>query len=176
MASLSLQVQRVTRGLDAEVASLWSEVLRKGLDAALVVTADHGHITVPPGSMVQLPQDALDCLEYANLGVHGKGRHAVFHCRSGREDEFEAAWRRDPRLCASFILLRVADAIGLGLFGPDDPLPRVRPRLGDYISLSLNADTLSSPAECRKYRHRVQGAHGSLTREEMRIPFVLVST
>ena len=34
---------------------------------------------VKPEQMVELSKEVLDCLEYANIGVHGKGRHAVFH-------------------------------------------------------------------------------------------------
>jgi predicted AlkP superfamily pyrophosphatase or phosphodiesterase len=42
------------------------------IDACVVVTADHGHVTVHPGDMLMLSDDILECLEYANVGVHGK--------------------------------------------------------------------------------------------------------
>lgn len=171
------EVGRVMRGFDQELARLW-EGLRQ-VDAALLVTADHGHVTVRPEDMVTLPPEMLACLEYANVGVHGPGRHAYFHCRSGRQAEFEALWAQQPRLSKEFLLLSVEDASAEGLFGPDAPLPAVRPRLGDIVAVSLGAATLVSPPEADRWRDgpcaACQGAHGSLTPEEMRIPYVLLT-
>ena len=87
------------------VADFWHEELSR-LDCSLVVTADHGHIDVPPSSMVTLPPPMVECLEYANIGVWGAGRHAYFHCRAGRQEAFARAWHAAPRLVGSFLLLR----------------------------------------------------------------------
>jgi hypothetical protein len=43
------------------------------VDTTVVVTADHGHVSVFPSDMVVLPDNIIECLEYANIGVHGKG-------------------------------------------------------------------------------------------------------
>lgn len=165
----------MVQGLNAELERLWASM--KSRDAALVVTADHGHVTVMPSDMVTMPDELIECLEYANIGVHGKGRHACFHCRSGRRVDFEERWARHSRLTENFLLLAVEDAAAEGLFGPDVPVPEVRPRLGDLMAISLNASTLITPDEAKKYRDcpepRCQGAHGSLLREELSIPFVL---
>jgi len=114
------------------------------------------------------------------IGVHGKGRHAVFHCRSGRHDEFEAAWRRDARKAENFVLLTIEQASAIGLFGPCAPKRHVRPRLGDFLAISLGKDTLVTPKEHATFADgchgKCQGAHGSLARDEMRIPFVLAKT
>jgi len=170
------EVRSVVLGLDSELQRL-AEGL-KNIDAAVVATADHGHVTVTPSDMVTLPEELLECLEYANVGVHGKGRHAYLHCRSGRSREFEEKWATNPRLRESFLLLTIEDAAAEGLFGPDPPVPSVRPRLGDFVVMSLGADTLVSPEEAKTYRDgpqaRCQGAHGSVTPAELRIPFVLV--
>lgn len=169
------EVRKVVRGLDSELARLWQGLRSK--DATLVVTADHGHVTVDPCDMVTLPDELLACLEYANVGVHGKGRHAPLHVRAGRRGEFEALWAAHARLRESFLLLDVEDAAAEGLFGPEPPRREVRPRLGDYLVLSVGAATLVTPKEAESFRdgggRSCQGAHGSLLREEMRIPFVL---
>jgi len=171
------EVRSVVRGLNTELERLWKSLEARGRDAALVVTADHGHITVKPSDMVTLPDEIIECLEYANVGVHGKGRHACLHCRSGRHRDFEDRWAKCRRLRDNFLLLTVEDAAAEGLFGPDAPLPEIRPRLGDYLAISVNACTLLSPDEAAKYRDgcsaRCQGAHGSLLREELQIPFVV---
>eukprot|EP00434_Breviolum_minutum_P044219 symbB.v1.2.039472.t1/scaffold6586.1/size16854/1 len=151
----------------------------KTLDATLLVTADHGHVTVEPNEMIALPQRLLDCLEYANVGVHGKGRHAFFHCRSGRQEEFQQAWDSEMSL-SSFLLLPINVVIQEGLFGPKAPVPAARPRLGDFLGLSLGASTLVTPSELERFGGssptspgKKQGAHGSLTPAEMRIPWCL---
>lgn len=50
----------------------------------------------------------------ANVGVHGKGRHACLHVRSGRAAELEAAWAAHAELTSHFLLLRVDDAVAEG--------------------------------------------------------------
>jgi len=171
------EVAAVVRGLDKELGRLWAAVQggadgEAPRDVAMVVTADHGHVTVQPSEMVALPPPVLRTLEYANVGVHGKGRHAFLHVRSGRAQELEAAWAADGTLRAHFLLLRIDDAVAAGLFGPEPPLPAVRPRLGDYVAISLGAHTLVSPKEKDRFCGRCQGAHGSLAPADMRIPFV----
>lgn len=170
------EVTNVLCGISDGLERLWQRL--KMLDVALLVTADHGHVTVEPDDMVVLPQRLLDCLEYANVGVHGKGRHAFFHCRSGRQEEFQQAWDVEPSL-SSFILLPIDVAVEEGLFGPDAPLPAARARMGDFLGLSTTAKTLVSPKEASRFGKSEtspglkQGAHGSLTPAEMRIPWCL---
>ena len=86
------EVNKVVKGIEREVERFWKvlgnkEALLSGkfegdecdeydesnrLDAAVVVTADHGHITVYESDMVALPSNILELLEYACIGVHGK--------------------------------------------------------------------------------------------------------
>lgn len=171
------EVRSVMEGLDAEVSRMW-EGLAEFDSASLLVTADHGHVTVRPSDMVTLPDRLLECLEYACVGVHGKGRHAVLYCRHGRQQDLEARWADYPELCEGFLLLTPEDAAAEGLFGPEPPRDSVRPRLGDFIAVSLGPKTLVSPKEAARWRDGdlagCQGAHGSLTPEEMRVPFVLL--
>lgn len=169
------EVVNVIRGIDKALERLWAGI--KHLDAALVVTADHGHVSVQPNEMVTLSDKLIDCLEYANIGVLGKGRHSYFHCRCGRQAEFEALWAECQELRDHFLLLTIEDAADEGLFGPDAPVPRVRPRLGDFVAVSIDMHTLVTPTEAKDFRDCnhpcCKGAHGSLTPEELRIPFVL---
>lgn len=92
------EVTKVVKGIEKEVERFWRvlcdrEALMSGqydtarcdgsepdlnsnenssVDAAVVVTADHGHVTVHTGDMVTLPENIVDLLEYACIGVHGK--------------------------------------------------------------------------------------------------------
>eukprot|EP00971_Amphidinium_carterae_P204899 4066462-Amphidinium_carterae.1 len=119
------EVGKVVQGFDLELARLWKSL--EGKDAALVITADHSHITVCPEHMVTLPPEALAYLEYANVGVHGKGRHAVLHTRPGQSQAFLRVWAKTPQLTENFLLLTVEEASARGLFGPDEISAKVRP-------------------------------------------------
>ena len=168
------EVRRVVRGLDAQIARLWSAI--NHLDAALVVTADHGHVSVEPSQMISLPADVVECLEYANIGVHGTGRHGYLHCKPGLQSELCKRWAKHACLTDNFVLIGIDDAASLGIFGPE-LVQFCRPRLGDFVAIAIGAETLVSPNDCARYRDgpgaRVQGGHGSLAREDMLIPFVL---
>ena len=172
----SVEVGRVVRGIEKEIQHMWSSMENQSdgrLDCALVVTADHGHVTVKPDEMVQLPANIVACLEYANVGAWGKGRHSYLHCRAGLQQTLRQRWRDAPEgLSEKFILLTIEEAAELHLFGPNNVKLQVRPRLGDFVAISVGRHTLVSPKEASKHK-AAQGAHGSLLPEEMHIPFVL---
>jgi len=182
-------ITQIVQGLDAQLARLWNGVKEIVKDsgscgkATLFVTADHGHVTVKSADLVTLPESLTQYLSYANVGGTGQGRHAYLHVKSGLTEDFVESWRNDPenaRLRDNFLLLRVEDAAQKGLFGPEKRVDkRVRPRLGDLLVMSLNAKTLLSEHELRQLNQEhgegnvVIGAHGSCTREEMEIPYVV---
>jgi len=197
------EVTKVVRGIECEVERFWKVLSNRyllmsgqyhddinqqtesksstndessSIDAAVVVTADHGHITVNEDDMIYLPQNILDVLEYASIGVHGKGRHGYLHCRAGLQLQLRRYWQANTELSENFLLLTVEDAIDNGLFGPDLMRWQVRPRLGDFISISIGRKTLVTPTQVEQYKKQCicQGAHGSLLPEEMSIPFVLL--
>mmetsp|Transcript_33097 Transcript_33097/g.54659 ORF Transcript_33097/g.54659 Transcript_33097/m.54659 type:complete len:576 (+) Transcript_33097:96-1823(+) len=151
-----------------------SEDSSSAMDVSIIITADHGHITVSPDEMIQLPSNVIECLEYANIGVHGKGRHGYLHCKSGLQTALRERWRSHKELSDAFLLLTIEEAAEHGLFGPhQSPLLQVRPRLGDYVAIATTGATLVSPKEHEAHTHHCQGAHGSLLPEEMKIPFIL---
>mmetsp|Transcript_25519 Transcript_25519/g.53570 ORF Transcript_25519/g.53570 Transcript_25519/m.53570 type:complete len:620 (+) Transcript_25519:87-1946(+) len=195
------EVKNVVQGIESEIERFWRilgdrELLLMGkydsnsvdlyipsteeskrIDASIIVTADHGHITIPPEDMMTLPDDILACLEYANVGVWGTGRHAYLHCRAGLQSMLQRRWQTNSELREHFLLLTVNEAIECGLFGPDCMRWQVRPRLGDFIAISTGRKTLAKPFEVDRCQHycKCQGAHGSLLPEEMSIPFILLA-
>lgn len=214
------EVHAVVNGINDEIERLWNllgdrykllskynvtlcdpESTPSRIDACVVVTADHGHVSVHPEDMLVLSDDILECLEYANVGVHGKvcdvfyvlcglavicthdfalrqslqGRHAFLHCKAGLQTTLRQRWRACRELQDAFVLLSIEEAIDNDLFGPVPPILKVRPRLGDFVAISVSRCTLVSPKECMEHKNHCQGAHGSLLGEEMRIPFILCS-
>ena len=187
------EVKEVVRGIESEVERLWTVLGDRNemlggdarasesprVDAAVVVTADHGHVTVDPDDMVQLPEGIVELLEYACIGVHGKGRHGYLHCRAGLRDLLRRRWRAEDVLRENFLLLTIEEAIDAGLYGPEPMRVRVRPRLGDFVAVSVGRRTLATPDELDMFAGaacRCQGAHGSLLAEEMEIPFICLTT
>eukprot|EP01062_Namystynia_karyoxenos_P005263 TRINITY_DN11865_c0_g2_i1.p1 TRINITY_DN11865_c0_g2~~TRINITY_DN11865_c0_g2_i1.p1 ORF type:complete len:536 (+),score=169.60 TRINITY_DN11865_c0_g2_i1:79-1608(+) len=175
-------VRDVVRGFDRTIQKLWEDLA--GKDVAMMVIADHGHISVAPADQVRLPGNLRALLEYANLGVHGTGRHACFHCKPGKAAEFAEKFLQTQALRDHFILLPVDEAAQEGLFGPPAAPgdgwkqhlhPRTRERLGDFIAIATSLKTLVKDEEAEAFAERTQGAHGSLLPEEMRIPFVLLT-
>lgn len=149
---------------------------KEAIDATVIVTADHGHVTVHPQDMITLPECILELLEYACIGVHGKGRHAYLHCRAGLQRPLQQRWHAIDELHQHFLLLTIDEAIENGLFGPKTMRMKVRPRLGDFVAISIDRKTLVTPSEEEQFCKgcKCQGAHGSLLPEEMLIPFVLL--
>jgi hypothetical protein len=172
------EVTKVMEGIDAQLQRLWSTMEQEALDVSLLVTADHGHITVRPKDMISLPADLLELLEYANIGASGKGRHAVLHVRTGLVPLFKSRWAAHERLCEAFVLLSIEEAAQEGIFGPSFSVRQeVRPRLGDLIAISVGPGTLVTPQDAEVYRDcpypKEHGSHGSLAAAEMRVPYVL---
>eukprot|EP00986_Skeletonema_menzelii_P000511 scaffold152_cov220-Skeletonema_menzelii.AAC.3 len=195
------EVRNVVRGIESETERFWRvlgdrEALLSGeydldsnsgleqevkksddaVDATVVLTADHGHVTVQPKDMVALPASILALLEYACIGVHGKGRHGYLHCRAGLQNLLQQRWKAIDELHQHFLLITIDEAIELGLFGPKYMRMEVRPRLGDFVSISIGMKTLVTPSENETFCRgcQCQGAHGSLHPEEMHIPFILL--
>eukprot|EP00815_Leptocylindrus_aporus_P011905 CAMPEP_0116068514 /NCGR_PEP_ID=MMETSP0322-20121206/11706_1 /TAXON_ID=163516 /ORGANISM="Leptocylindrus danicus var. apora, Strain B651" /LENGTH=327 /DNA_ID=CAMNT_0003555639 /DNA_START=805 /DNA_END=1788 /DNA_ORIENTATION=+ len=172
------QVDNVIEEIDSEVERLWDELRNKNYDASVILTADHGHITVDSSDMVEIPDELLECLEYANVGVHGFGRHAYFHCRTGLQSLFRERWKAlDPAspLLNNFILLSSEEAISEGLYGPNLPLWKARPRMGDFVAIATGKHTIGTKKEMSTFANKSVGAHGSLLPEEMSVPYIILS-
>ena len=76
------------------------------------------------------------CEKIENCRDTAKGNAAAHRCE---------AWDSEMSL-SSFLLLPISVAIQEGLFGPKAPVPAARPRLGDFLGLSLGASTLVTPS------------------------------
>jgi hypothetical protein len=188
-------VKTVLTGINNEIERLWKGVEKivadgktheesttdhdSGTGATLFVTADHGHVSVEPENHVILQQEEfVDLyLEYACVGVHGKGRHALFRVHPGMSEDFEEAWYKTKELRENFVLLTIRQAEKFGLFGPERRChAKTRKRLSDYIAIALSYKTLVSEEEHEKHKYHTQGGHGSIYREEIMIPYILKKT
>jgi hypothetical protein len=131
----------------------------------LLLTADHGQIHTPKDPY-------YDLSSHPSLGRRlpilptGENRLVYFNVRPG---QMEAVREYLDRTFANrFIQLDPGYAVENGLFGPGEPHPRLRDRLGDLIAVPLGDAFLwwgdkESP---------IYGRHGGMTPQEMLVPFL----
>ncbi|RKR87211.1 putative AlkP superfamily pyrophosphatase or phosphodiesterase [Micromonospora pisi] len=137
-------------------------------DAALLVTADHGQLNVPPDRRFDLDIDPR--LRAGVRVVAGEPRVRYLHTEPGAVDDVRAAWTEvlGP---AAWVASR-AEAVAAGWFGP---VPEAHlSRIGDVVvccreSYVVLASRTDAPIEAKLVAY-----HGSWTAAEMTIPLLTV--
>ena len=134
-------------------------------DAALVVTADHGMIDVPPHTRLDL-DEAPELLDGVRL-LAGEPRARYVHAVPGAEADLLARWR-EVLGHRAWVAGR-DQAVATGVFGPvDDGLAA---RIGDVVALARGAWALTASRQ-EPVPSRLVAYHGSLTATELAIPLL----
>jgi hypothetical protein len=135
-------------------------------DAALLVTADHGGLNVPPNARIDL--DADPELRAGVRVVAGDPRVRYLHTEPAAASDVVAAW---SELADGWAEVYSRDAaVTAGLFGPVHP--DHLPRIGDVVvSCTGNTAVLASDHEPPEVA-RLVGMHGAATPVEMAIPLI----
>ena len=165
------------RGADSEalrlelghVDRLASDIAeRLGPGAALVVTADHGMVDVPMEQRLDLADRPELATGVQMLGGEGRARH--IYVRPGAESDVAAAWQ--AALGDGAWIGSRDEAIGMGWFGPD-VRDEARSRIGDIVMAAAEAVGVfhrhNDPVQARMLGH-----HGSLTADEVLVPFLMI--
>jgi hypothetical protein len=135
-------------------------------DATLLVTADHGMVTVPDEAKVDF--DASRTLSDGVADLAGEARARHVHTRPGAADDVLAAWREE--LGGRMWVARREEALAAGLFGPEVTTV-ARQRIGDVVAVSLgDAAVVRRRAESRL--SALPGQHGALTDDELLVPLL----
>jgi hypothetical protein len=135
-------------------------------DAALLVTADHGMLDVPPGTRLDL--DAEPDLAEGVRVLAGEPRARYVHAVPGAEDDVLARWR--AVLGDRAWVAGRDEAVASGLFGPVDDA--VAARIGDIVALARGTWAFTA-TEREPGPSRLVAYHGSLTGTELAIPLLL---
>jgi hypothetical protein len=136
-------------------------------DAALLVTADHGGLNVPPEARVDLDTDPR--LSAGVRVVAGEARVRYLHTEPGAAVDVRSAW--------SEVLDGRADvysrdqAVASGMFGPVDP--RHLARIGDVVVVCGGDTAVLATAHEPPEMARLIGFHGGATAAEMAIPLIV---
>lgn len=129
--------------------------------AALVVTADHGHVHF---------SDRVDLGPLNDLCVaqSGESRFRYLHAKPGAADDLLAAARD---VCADRAwCFRREELIDDGWFGPKAPSGEVRRRIGDVVLAASGPIGFVDPDNPGE--NRLLSGHGSLTPDEMLVPLL----
>lgn len=136
-------------------------------DAALLVTADHGGLNVPPEGRVDL--DADPRLGEGVRVVAGEPRVRYLHTEPGAATDVRAAFGEalDGR---AHVYLR-EEAVATGMFGP--VAPEHLARIGDVVVVCTGDAAVLATAHEPPEVSRLIGFHGAATPAEMAIPLIV---
>jgi len=145
-----------------------AEQLRDSLapTTRLIVLADHGMVDSEVGSRFDV--DSVPGMRDGVELVGGEARFRHVYCRPGAVEDVAAIWR--TILGPNALVLTREVAIERGWFGHVED--RVRPRLGDVVA-ACAGDTAIMSSKDFPFEHKLIGMHGSLTPDEMLVPFLV---
>lgn len=135
-------------------------------DTVVVITADHGMITSPPEGRIDLAQDAELAAGVRVAG--GEPRALQLYCDPGAVDDVVATWTARLQDRAWIV---AGEAIS-DLFGGLDPANA--DRAGDVIVVMRGTEAIVDSRWQRPQMRALIGLHGSLTPDEVSIPFLVV--
>lgn len=134
-------------------------------DVLLLLLSDHGQVATTPQFHFHLGQHP-GLSRRLHLGPTGEARLPYLHLRPGQAEAAEEYIGRTWP--GAFKIVDSAHALSSGLFGPGSPCDQAAGRLGDRVLISRGPNYLwwaDKPDV-------LLGRHGSLTEEEMIVPFL----
>ncbi|MDY6875654.1 MAG: alkaline phosphatase family protein [Chloroflexota bacterium] len=158
------ELRHLVRSLEEDFVAPLPMEAREG--ALLIITADHGQIATPPERDVRL-SDHPTLQQTLLLPPAGESRAAYLYVRPGQAETLRTYVIE--HLAGRFLLMEVEQALAAGLFGPEQPTPELRGRLGDFLLLAQDDSRIVVNEEKIEFH----GHHGSLTREEMLVPLLM---
>jgi hypothetical protein len=136
-------------------------------NAALLVTADHGGLNVPPEARVDLDTDTR--LSEGIRVVAGEPRVRYLHTEPGAAADVQATWT--GLLDGRAEIYSREQAVATGMFGPVDP--RNLARIGDVVVVCTGDAAVLATAHEPPESARLIGFHGGATAAEMAIPLIV---
>lgn len=137
-------------------------------DALLVVTGDHGMVSVGPDDRVSL-DGAPELLAGVRV-IGGEPRARYVYAQPGATDDVLATWREV--LGERAWVVSAEQAVADGWFGPM-VASQVTHRLGHVLAAARGTSVLVRP-EIEPNLTAMRGQHGSLTAAELHVPLVVV--
>jgi hypothetical protein len=137
-------------------------------DCSIYVTADHGMVDSPEGDRVDIA--AEPALAAGVRLVGGEPRCRQLYVDPGATADVAAAWTES--LDGRATVWTRDQGVAAGLYGP--VRPDAAPRIGDVIVAMHNTFTVVDSRSMTPSQLALVGHHGSLTLDEVGIPFVTI--
>ena len=160
------RTEEFTAELRAVDAALGRE-LGESRGAVLVITSDHGFVTMERQDYTRIDEDPLLMRDLV-LPPVGEPRASYLFVREGRRRA--VADRIAERFAGDLVCLDSHEALERGLFGQGDVHPAVPDRIGDLVVASTGRKGLYYPFPDSVM---LRGMHGGLTKEEMLVPLIV---
>ena len=164
----SSRARRHLAKIDAQFERLRAALT--GTGTLLVVTADHGFIDIRAESCLDAGSvPGLDPM--LSLPLCGEPRVAYCYVRESRRMDFIQCVGEE--LGGAALVVESASMIANGWFGLGESHPRLHERVGDHALVMRDGHAIRDRIAGEK-RFRHVGVHGGVSREEMRVPLVVV--
>lgn len=137
-------------------------------DTAVHITADHGMVDAPHALRVDVAHDALLADGVRHVG--GEFRAVQLYCEPGAVADVRAAW--SSTLAERAWIHSREEVVEAGWFGRVDPVNA--PRIGDLVVAMRDNFAVVDSRTARPKLLALLGLHGSLTDEEMSIPWFAI--
>lgn len=144
-------------------------------ETLLIITADHGQIDVNPKQTIYLTEDKfiMDSLKKDEkrevILPTGSPRDVFLHIKEEKLNDVFQYLKRKLEDIAN--VLKIEEAIKIGLFGENQVKTEFENRLGNLIILPHKDFTIWREYQDKKFTYL--GHHGGLSKEEMVIPFAI---
>ena len=135
----------------------------------LILTADHGQVTVPDNRLVRVDRHAK-IRDNLLLPPTGDFRAAYLYAKQGKLDALRAYLKE--QLSDQMVAIPSSKALSSGLWGYGDIHPEVPERMGNLVAVMRENYAFYSSVKEKPYY--TGGKHGGLTPDEMLIPFLCV--
>lgn len=147
----------------------WLAGALTGLDAKIVVTADHGHRDV--GARYPIEREDPLCA-FLRTPPSGDMRIGFYHLQDGARAAFSNEFR--DRFGDQFALITTQELDDLRLLGPDPLADETRRRVGDFTSIALDDSVMryTGGSDGDHFMHQ-RSHHSGLSHDEMTIPLVI---
>ena len=164
----SVEARRHLAEIDLHFARLRAALAGSG--TLLVVTADHGFVDIRPESRLDA-ESVPGLAPMLARPLCGEPRLAYCHVRDDCRGAF--AERAGEALDGAARVVDSESMIERGWFGLGEPHPRLRERVGDFALVMRDDYAIRDRiADEKPFVH--VGVHGGVSREEMRVPLVVV--
>ena len=172
--------QLVLSGITANMNDyLFPALVKSPREAEVLLTADHGHMSIDPSATVYLNQVFPDLDQYLQRTESGE----VIPCSGGCRSMFlhakpecreELRGRLSEALDGIAQVYNIETLIQLGVFDSELISERFSRRVGNLVVLPFAGESVYYLNE--RFRVHKNSAHGGATAEEMEVPWFTVNT